>query len=109
NPRAVTPENVARVERASVAGDELAAQTGDPTRFDAPQQLRVKTPVTQILRGQPGGHVFAGTEPLVKRFGLQRDKRESLIGTSRLPFPVGIHTIDLRAAVRAAVVRSERP
>src|SRR5205814_9895130 len=78
DPSAVTAENVACVESALVAGDELAAQTRHPTRFDAPQSLRVKAPVAQVLGGQTGGQVLGSAEPPVKRLRLQRYKRKSL-------------------------------
>src|ERR1041384_1230060 len=61
--RPVAPELVRGVNRALVAGNKLAAQAADPALHKAPGNLRVKSPVGDVLRGQRDRHARAGEAP----------------------------------------------
>src|SRR5256885_112776 len=68
--RALAAEDVLRIECAGVSIGPFAAKASNPSRFEAPKQLRIKTPIAQRLGRERRGEVGAGLKTLVKRFGL---------------------------------------
>src|ERR1043165_3128209 len=75
---ALTAEHIQRIEQAVVASDILSAHPGHPAWFEAPQRLRVKTPILQRFCWQQR----AGTrfEAAVEGLGLPGDKWETRMG-----------------------------
>src|SRR5580765_4650445 len=69
NARALTTKNILGVESACVSIDPFATKTSDPSRLEAPKQLRIEAPIPESFSGQTCGQIFASFEALIKRLG----------------------------------------
>src|ERR1043166_630613 len=105
---AVAAINVRGINCGIVAGDPFAAKSRHPVRTEAPQHLRIKTVVANYLGVQRRGRVSARVEAPIQRFGLPRDERKSGVRVRRLPLPINIRAVNLRARMWPGVVRPKR-
>ena len=70
NARSLSAEDVLGIESAVVPINPFAAKTGDPSRLEAPKQLRIEAIVAESFCWQSRGDIFTGFKALVERLGL---------------------------------------
>src|SRR5258706_13599160 len=70
DPRSLSAKDIVGIVSTIIAVCPFPAQTGNPTRFESPQHLRIQTPIPQGLCRESRRGVRAGFETLIERLRL---------------------------------------